>query len=390
MKIGEFARKHNVTIDAVRHYISEGLLTPLKINTQYDFSETDEDVLETILLLKSMNFKLEEMRPYLLFQTIYTQNSFSYLGDFEEEFRKKMRKNQEEIERLTKMNRQIEKQLAKSRPIKVHRGTSLVLLSELFCPNCDRNLELEEPDILHNEILSGKLRCPKCGKLYHVRHGIISDEPIEIEYDPEGTSDSTKLYLQTSTREYVVAMMEQFAEMQHRVYEHSRKAKTVFLDGQSASYLDSAIIRRIPEDCTLVVQSGWYVLQKFFCEEILPEKFIFYSGKRENFPVKMTMDYVVCEQHDIDYFDMGTFEMYPNIADGAKIDCLKILFENEKGLLDEEAYIREMANRGWTKVKDFKTACVINKKESMDLSDFNKTKDIHMRYALYTFQKTLG
>lgn len=39
MKIGEFSKKHQVTIDTVRHYINEGLLTPLRENTQYNFSE---------------------------------------------------------------------------------------------------------------------------------------------------------------------------------------------------------------------------------------------------------------------------------------------------------------------------------------------------------------
>lgn len=42
MKIGEFAKKHDVTIDTVRHYINEGLLTPLRDNTQYSFSEIDD------------------------------------------------------------------------------------------------------------------------------------------------------------------------------------------------------------------------------------------------------------------------------------------------------------------------------------------------------------
>ena len=56
MKIGEFAKKHKVTVDTVRHYISEGLLTPLRDNTQYNFSEIDSRVMDTILLLKSMNF----------------------------------------------------------------------------------------------------------------------------------------------------------------------------------------------------------------------------------------------------------------------------------------------------------------------------------------------
>ena len=53
MKIGEFARKHQVTVDTVRHYMAEGLLTPLKENTQYVFSEIDNEVMDNILLLKA-------------------------------------------------------------------------------------------------------------------------------------------------------------------------------------------------------------------------------------------------------------------------------------------------------------------------------------------------
>ena len=34
-KIGEFAKKHQVTVDTVRHYINEGLLTPLRENTVF-------------------------------------------------------------------------------------------------------------------------------------------------------------------------------------------------------------------------------------------------------------------------------------------------------------------------------------------------------------------
>ena len=104
MKIGEFSKKHQVTVDTVRHYINEGLLTPLRENTQYSFSEIDDRVMESILLLKSMNFKLEEMKAYLLFQTMYTNNTFSYLGSFRKEFEEKLEENKKEIERLKKMN----------------------------------------------------------------------------------------------------------------------------------------------------------------------------------------------------------------------------------------------------------------------------------------------
>lgn len=168
MKIGEFAKKHHVTIDTVRHYVSEGLLTPVKVNTQYDFCAIDEEVLDSILLLKSMNFKLEEMRPYLLFQTMFQQNTFSYLGSFEAEFREKIQENEKQIEALKEMNRRIEKHLAAKKEVKIQRGVPIRLIPEFFCPDCDVNLELEQPEMLHNEIISGRLVCPDCGRVYHI------------------------------------------------------------------------------------------------------------------------------------------------------------------------------------------------------------------------------
>lgn len=46
MKIGEFAKKHDVTIDTVRHYINEGLLTPLRDKNRELYSEDWQDFSE--------------------------------------------------------------------------------------------------------------------------------------------------------------------------------------------------------------------------------------------------------------------------------------------------------------------------------------------------------
>ena len=161
------------------HYISEGLLTPLRVNTQYNFSEIDDRVMESILLLKSMNFKLEEMKPYLLFQTMYTNNAFSYMGSFKKEFEEKLEENRREIQRLTKMNELIEKKIDGYQKIEFQRGVSLRSLLELTCPDCEEGLELSASEILHNEIMEGDLVCPKCGRTYYIRYGILSDELIE-------------------------------------------------------------------------------------------------------------------------------------------------------------------------------------------------------------------
>ena len=56
MRIGEFSRKHNITHDAIRHYIDMGLLIPKKDGYHYRFDEVhDKDIkseLKYPLLLK--------------------------------------------------------------------------------------------------------------------------------------------------------------------------------------------------------------------------------------------------------------------------------------------------------------------------------------------------
>jgi DNA-binding transcriptional MerR regulator len=56
MKIGQFATKHQTSIDTIRHYMSLGLLIPEKVTAQYDFDETcSHDFLE-IMELKKLGF----------------------------------------------------------------------------------------------------------------------------------------------------------------------------------------------------------------------------------------------------------------------------------------------------------------------------------------------
>ena len=48
MKIGKFAKKHEVTLDTIRFYMEKGLLVPSKKDSQYYFSEIDSANLEKI------------------------------------------------------------------------------------------------------------------------------------------------------------------------------------------------------------------------------------------------------------------------------------------------------------------------------------------------------
>ena len=64
MKIGEFARKYNVSKNTVRYYVEHGLLIP-ESGLQYQFGKQEEEDMEMILRMKAQFFSLKEIATML-------------------------------------------------------------------------------------------------------------------------------------------------------------------------------------------------------------------------------------------------------------------------------------------------------------------------------------
>lgn len=390
MKIGEFSKKHHVTVDTVRHYINEGLLTPLRENTQYNFSEIDDKVMESILLLKGMNFKLEEMKAYLLFQTMYTNNTFSYLGSFRKEFEDKLEENKKEIQRLIKMNELIEKQIGGHREENFSRGVSLRVLPDLVCPDCSENLELETSEILHNEVMEGKLTCPKCGKTYYIRYGFMSDIPIGEVENRDGIAEMVNQYLEQNDEQYILKIREMFQEMAQITNENISGAKNVLIVGESCGFLNSLILRMLPKDAHLFVCTGENISMKALQEDIFPKDVVFFSGNIGNAPFKVPMDFVFLQDYDLDSYYKKRYECYPYLESNANVVCFKaFIYGKHNPFPDEKVFLEDMKKLGLQKTSVYKTGKILMKKDSADMTLIDKNDDMEMEYAIYSF-KTLG
>lgn len=390
MKIGEFSKKHQVTVDTVRHYINEGLLTPLRENTQYNFSEIDDRVMDSILLLKSMNFKLEEMKAYLLFQTMYTNNTFSYLGSFRKEFEDKLEENKKEIQRLQEMNELIEKQIAGYREVKFSRGVSLRMLPDLICPDCDENLELEASEISHNEIMEGKLTCPKCSRTYYIRYGFIAETPISELENRDEIAEMLNNYLKQNDEQYILKIREIFQKMAEITSENMVGVKNVLIDGESCEFLNSPILRTIPSDARLFVRTADNITMKALQEDIFPKDTVFFSGDIKNAPFKVLMDYAFLQDYDVDSLYKKGYECYPYLKPDAKVVCFKaLIYGQQNPFPDEKAFLEDMKKLGFQKESVYKTGKILMKKDSSDMTMIDKSDDMEMEYAIYSF-KTLG
>lgn len=75
MRIGEFAQKHSITQDTIRHYLDMGLLVAEKKGGQYKFSEADSKDVDKILELKQLDFSLIEIQKLLMFQRLSGANT---------------------------------------------------------------------------------------------------------------------------------------------------------------------------------------------------------------------------------------------------------------------------------------------------------------------------
>ena len=61
MRIGDFAKKYDMNVTAVRYYIENALLTPQKKNNQYIFDQSCIDDMNKILEYKEFGLTLEEI-----------------------------------------------------------------------------------------------------------------------------------------------------------------------------------------------------------------------------------------------------------------------------------------------------------------------------------------
>ncbi|WP_153730754.1 MerR family transcriptional regulator [Sporosarcina obsidiansis] len=69
MKIKEFAQKFGMTPDGIRYYEKKGLLSPTKSENGYrQYNEQHEQVLQFIVVLKQLGFKLDEISLLLHMQ----------------------------------------------------------------------------------------------------------------------------------------------------------------------------------------------------------------------------------------------------------------------------------------------------------------------------------
>ncbi len=206
MKIGQFAKKHNVTASTVRFYIKLGLLIPQKKGTQHVFTADEDAEMELIKELKTLGYSLKEMQKYVSTVRLYqkhdsalTQSLLALLADKEQHLLQK----RDEIEMFIERVRSKISTLKEADPVQEvsqdrTRSTAPVtcpldFIPLLQCPDCESSLQMKNAEIINSGIRSAKLQCT-CGYHSEIRNGMLFTGKL---YDYEADPDFSRCFFGT-------------------------------------------------------------------------------------------------------------------------------------------------------------------------------------------------
>jgi len=175
MKIGQFAKENQMTIDAIRHYMTLDLILPIKQSGQFFFDDKCQKDLESVLELKQMGFSLSEIQSLMLIQRMAKHTHYEREHFFQAFFERRLNWIDEERRRLKVMKKTIEAYL-KSRDVvtgsKTVEGIPLEALNVLCCPKCQSSFNIESGELSNNHVVKGDLSCG-CGERYTIDSGIL-------------------------------------------------------------------------------------------------------------------------------------------------------------------------------------------------------------------------
>lgn len=176
MKIGQFAKKYDVSIDTVRYYMELELLVPEKSGGQYEFDENCANSLEEILWLKSAEFSLNEIQRIFSLKRMTSLKSDEDMEYYKTLFMNKKGEllfRREEIDRiLVRINEKITGISQGYERPDIRLGVPINSLHILSCPKCKGGLSLRKASVEDNIILNGELGC-SCGFKAVIEEGII-------------------------------------------------------------------------------------------------------------------------------------------------------------------------------------------------------------------------
>jgi len=316
VKIGVFSKACGISKDTVRYYVNIGLLIPKARGAQLDFTQRELEDFHFIQKLKEMGFHLREIKAFLLLRRTSNMIEPNTIDEYQTLLEEKQGDLQRQILDCQRSLQLIQEEL-KNFEIRKHEsgakaGVPLKALSVLACPHCQKQLRVENAEIVNQSIHSGKLLC-SCGYEALIRDGIVCTGNLYTG-DHDSPDLNRKIY-QSVGEEWAVYVQNCTDLMDARIEERSWKDKVILEANINGFFFIYNNIRQLPKDCLYIFVDKY--------EEILR----MYKGLFEILEKDLEILYIADASTD-----------YP--LKERSIDLLVSFFgDNEHSLYHQEPYI---------------------------------------------------
>lgn len=351
MKIGQFAKEHQTSIDTIRHYMSLGLLIPQKNSAQFDFDDTCSLDFREIIELKNIGFTLNEIQQLILYRRIGKLTEYDQRVTYTSFFEKKSQQIDQEIRHLSEIKSNLHKALEKMKTeldqeasiITETLGIKLSSIDLFACPLCHAPLEIAEGTIQNGTLINGNLTC-SCSYQLRIIEGILYTPELLSSHE---TVDSATLthysenyideYINTTHISYLKKLLEGLNWSTHHIQiEDLKHAKALEL-GSGHGYFLRHMLDSFPESCTYIavdhdpIKTLWL---KKIIERSHPKcNIIFLCADFAQLPLRFdTIDVLLDISGSSNYaFEHSDFLLDlidPYLKKNARLHAYYILFEN--------------------------------------------------------------
>ncbi|MDP5276543.1 MerR family transcriptional regulator [Chengkuizengella axinellae] len=263
MKIGQFAKQNEISIDTVRHYMDLGLIAPEKKTGQYQFDEKCNKEMKDIIYLKDLGFTLQEIKTIFQYKRLgklsALQNNQYYKKLFEEKFNEVEQKINEYQTIRGNLQTEISKLQASESQNNKQMGIHLSVLSLLECKECHTSLNIVSGDIQHNQILDGELQC-RCEEQYLIKDGILftSDtikQTNQLEEQTKVIDDFSYFlsdYIKETDEQFIDNVFKSIDWIHNRIDFEKLENKTLLHLGTGIGMALRQIYESVPQSCIYI------------------------------------------------------------------------------------------------------------------------------------------